>query len=322
MRNLDKLTAATRQGGFQAAYFLGDGNDFAWGLNVLLPIVLFVAIDRNRLSVRLASLMAVLAATFGIIGTQSRGATIALGAGLLYYWVFVARRKVLGFLAVSVMAVAVLAYAPAEYFERIEAMSSFEQDNSAMGRLQVWGAAIKMALDHPLGVGPGNFSSAYGRFYRPDAGDSLMVWGQGRWLSAHSVYFRVLGEYGVGGLALIVFLIVVNIGRNAQTRQVIRDAGGVEGVPDFLPGLLNMSLISYAVAAVFLGGLTYPHLYVLTALTVGTSRRVTAGLAALPMTAQVPKAPAIHLAPSSESAVSRRLTLGAPLRHGRSGAKA
>lgn len=143
-----------------------------------------------------------------------------------------------------------------------------------MARLQVWGASLKMALDHPFGVGAGNFSAAYGRFYRPGAEDSMIAWAQGRWLSAHSVYFRVLGEYGFIGLLMILAILFANVRQNFRTRAAIRAAGGVDGVPESLPGIINMSLVGYAVAGTFLGGLTYPYLYILSGLTVGTARRV------------------------------------------------
>ena len=43
--NLGKLMSGVRQGAFQGAHFLGDGNDFAWGLNVFLPLMLLLWIQ-------------------------------------------------------------------------------------------------------------------------------------------------------------------------------------------------------------------------------------------------------------------------------------
>ena len=70
--------------------------------------------------------------------------------------------------------------------------------HGALARLEAWGAAIKMSIDYPLGVGAGNFNSAFGRHYI-DLSNSRVGWGAQRWISAHRIYFKVLGEFGVLG---------------------------------------------------------------------------------------------------------------------------
>jgi hypothetical protein len=62
-----------------------------------------------------------------------------------------------------------------------------------------------MAFDYPLGVGAGNFNSAYGRFYRGNIDPK--AWGAARWISVHSIYFAVLAEYGFLGLFLWLFIL-------------------------------------------------------------------------------------------------------------------
>jgi len=102
----------------------------------------------------------------------------------LYYLFFVTRRRAVGLTVVGAAIAAVLVLAPAEYFNRMNTIAEYEEDGSAMGRIGAWTAATQMALDYPLGVGAGNFNTAYGRFYRPpDA--------KAKWVSAHSVYFKV-----------------------------------------------------------------------------------------------------------------------------------
>ena len=87
--------------------------------------------------------------------------------------------------------------APSGYFGRMGTVADYEEDNSAQQRLQAWGAALRMALDHPLGVGAGNFNSAYGRRYNPSTvgeGVSRVGWGNMRWISPHSIYFKPSGS--------------------------------------------------------------------------------------------------------------------------------
>lgn len=266
--NFHMFQQTVRAGFFKAGYFLGDGNDFAWSLNVALPMALFLAIYFKKPLFKVAALGAFLLLLIGIIGTQSRGATLALSAGLLYMWLMVSKKKVLGLVYVAIIFGVVAFLAPQGYFQRMQTIKSYEEDSSAMGRLTAWGHATEMALDHPLlGVGAGSFNSAYGRYYRKP-GDPV------RWISTHSVYFKILGEYGFGGVFVYLMIIIHTLILNRKTRRMIEEAPGKISVPVLWPEYLNMSTIGFSVAAMFLSGVNYPHLYILVALAMATARIV------------------------------------------------
>jgi probable O-glycosylation ligase (exosortase A-associated) len=272
LRNVEMLTSQERVGSFDAPYFMGDGNDFAWGMVIMLPIILNLVIGRRNAVVRLLGVCGVAACLFGVIGSGSRGAALGMGAAFLYYWMVMSRQKVLGALAIVVVAGGVLAFAPSTYFERLQTIGAYEEDNSAQGRLQVWGASIRMAVDYPLGVGAGNFSSAYGRYYIPSQGQNALVWGSQRWLAAHSIYFKVLGEYGLLGLLLLLAVLHANIRDNTASSRNPALAANSPGFSPTWPALLNMSIVGFAVCGAFLGGVSYPHLFLLSALTVAVRR--------------------------------------------------
>lgn len=270
-RNMDKLTATVRQGAFRSGYFLGDGNDFAWGLAIFLPMFFYLVVERHSILLRLLGVIGGLTALFGIIGTQSRGGTLAVGASVLYYICFVSKRRVIGIALLVVIAAGAVFMAPSTYVDRMRSVGEFEADNSARSRLQAWGAAVRMALDYPLGVGAGNFNSAYGRFYIPDAEHSQIVWASGRWISAHSVYFKALGEYGFPGLCLLLGILYTNLRQNLATRRRLL-AAAVPGVSPLWPAIVNVSIVAYAVAGTFLGGIAYPHIYLLSGLTIAAKK--------------------------------------------------
>lgn len=277
-RNVDKLSSSQRLGGFRAAYFLGDNNDFAWGCMVMLPIILNLAFGERGFITRMAGLAGALICVIGIVGTGSRGGTLGLAAAVLFYWAVMSRHKARGLLAVLVLAAGLAIFAPSGYFERMQTVGTYEQDNSALSRLQVWGAAVRMATDRPFGVGAGNFSAAYGRYYIPS--NSELSWGGTRWLSAHSIYFRVLGEYGFIGLGMLIWLIVTNMKDNIRSRRILISAGDKAPIPASWPALVTMALIGFAVCGTFLGGITYPHIFLLAGLTVRAKRLIAeAGLA-------------------------------------------
>ena len=124
-------------------------------------------VGKRSLFTRAFGAAGLLLSLVGIVGTESRGATIALVGCVLLFWATVAKRKLL-FVGVAVMGVvAVMLLAPPAYFARMNTLKNVDDDNSAQGRLRAWRAARQMALDYPLGVGANNFNSAYGRFYIP-----------------------------------------------------------------------------------------------------------------------------------------------------------
>ena len=268
-RNFHRLGASTRVGSFAAPYFMGDGNDFAWAMIVILPIALALVLVQRKTIPKLVGLGAAVACVLGIVGTQSRGATLGLAAAAMYGWWFVAKRRLLGAVAVVVLAIGVVVVAPAGYFSRMQTVAEYEEDNSAQARLQAWGAAIRMAVNRPLGVGAGNFNSAYGRYYNDPNG--RVGWGAARWISAHSIYFKVLGEYGFVGAAMLLWLIGASIRDNFVFRRLLRTSQGAP-LDEQWPAFLNMSIIGFAVAGAFLTGFNYPHLFLLSGLTLSIGR--------------------------------------------------
>lgn len=261
--NLHRFEEAARAGRFQnVGYFLGDGNDFAWSLVVVFAYALYLVSTSKSTLYRAIAFGAALIILIGVVGTKSRGATIALSAAMLYFLLFISKRKLAGLVVVTVVAMGVWLVAPSGYFERMETLSEYEEDSSAQGRLRAWGHAYQMALDHPfLGVGAGSFNSAYGRFYRqPDD--------PARWISTHSMYFKVMAEYGFTGLILFLSFLYLNFADNQRTARRLRTSPDGRVIPHTLPLYLNMALVGFVVAGTFLGGVEYPHLFLISAATI------------------------------------------------------
>jgi probable O-glycosylation ligase (exosortase A-associated) len=258
--NLDLILSSDRTIYFRASYFFGDGNDFAWGLNVIMPLVLYFALSSQRPWLKAVAAVGAFMLIMAIIGTQSRGASLAMLAGFLYFFLFITRKKMRMVIMGLIALMALLPFVPETYFSRMSTVTTFQEDTSATGRLQAWSRALEMAADHPvLGVGAGSFNSAYGRFYR-QPGDPA------RWISTHSVYFKVVAEYGFPGVLIILLVIYFGYRQNQQSAALLaRTPVDKRTIDPGFPLFLNQALVAYAVSALFLGGIEYPHLYVLTA---------------------------------------------------------
>ncbi|MEJ2612889.1 MAG: O-antigen ligase family protein [Candidatus Thiodiazotropha sp.] len=265
---MDKL-GAERVGSYKAGFFLGDGNDFAWSLNLTFPLALLLAATTKKILFKYLYFTSAAAIIVGIVGTQSRGATIALAVGLLYYLIFISTKKLAGILLLALIVLGVMLFSPSGYFDRMGTISSYEEDTSAMGRIKAWNTAIEMAVDHPiLGVGAGSFNSAYGRIYRKPS-DPV------RWISTHSIYFKVLAEYGFTGILIFLLIIWHSIKVNISTIKLIKEnQNNLIDITTLWPHCLIWSIICWAVNGVFLTGFSYPHLYLLTGISVALNRIV------------------------------------------------
>jgi probable O-glycosylation ligase (exosortase A-associated) len=203
-----------------------------------------------------------------VVGTQSRGGLLGMVSVAGYLWLR-SPRKLLALAPIAVAVLAVLVYAPGAFFERMESIGNYSQDGSAMGRIIAWKAAMRMFADNPVfGVGAGMFPVEFGTEYRPAGYENSP------WLTAHSMYFLVLGELGLPGIVTLLVLIVGNImASSALARPTVGRAGGpaAKGVTSDgrrMLYLLNGSMIGFAIAGAFLSVPYYPHLYILVALMV------------------------------------------------------
>ena len=153
---------------------------------------------------------------------------------------------------------------PEKWFDKMHTISSYEEDGSAMGRLNSWAFAINLAKDNPLtGGGYETFSSALFEVYAPIA--------QSR--DAHSIYFEVLGEHGFVGLFLFLLLMLLAWRTGSW---IIRNTKGYQDLmwASDLARMVHVSLVGYAVAGMFLGLAYFDLYYILIAILVVTRRLV------------------------------------------------
>lgn len=267
--------------------FLGDGNDFALSVDIVIPLCLFLFSDARSFRGKLFAGGSLLMLLLAVVATQSRGGTLALGAMAAYYWWKSPRKLVTSAGAVLALLVA-LAFAPPEYFDRMNTISEYETDGSAQGRITAWKAGTAMMLSNPVfGVGAGQFPANYTRFAP----------GEVRWKTAHSIYFLILGELGIPGIVLLLTIILHNLAANRRLATRIAATATEPPIRALrLLACLSASLIAFAVAGAFLSALYYPHMYVLAGL-LAAGRRI-AALEASPSAARALAAAPSRLAPA------------------------
>jgi probable O-glycosylation ligase (exosortase A-associated) len=224
--------------------FIADNNALAMALIMVLPLMRYLQLQTDSKLIRSGFYGLMVLTAFSIIGSQSRGAFLA-GVIMAAFLIWKSRQRflltmvVLGFMAVGAF------FVPQSWVDRMRSIQTFEEDGSALSRLEVWEFGIRVANDHPL-VG-GGFRVSYddGIYlkYIPDAR-------KGRGRNWHSVYFEILGELGYVGLLIYLSLMVAAWRSGSRTIALTRNKPELYWAND-LARMVQVSLIGFAVAGAF-----------------------------------------------------------------------
>lgn len=259
------LTDPTQRTYVRNVTFLGDGNDFALSAAIALPMCLYLYQSARGSLARGLYVIGGLALFGAILGTQSRGAALAIIAMVFYLWTLSqSKGKATVFIVAGL--IIVLAITSEAYISRVQSIAHYQEDGSAQGRLIAWGAGIEMALRRPLlGVGPGCFPLAFAGWGYSVPGIPMM--------NAHSVYFLALGELAWPGIAILLGLLWVLFRDNQSAIKSIPSGAGVEQLDNRrLLVCTTASIVAFAVAGAFLSVLYYPHLYVISGIVFAAHR--------------------------------------------------
>ncbi len=175
-----------------------NGNMLSAHFIMLLPIIGIMFLKGGWKTKLLCAISAVFILN-GLVLIRSRAAFLGLGAGAISAMVFsnkVGRNKIIILMLAGFIGGAALTNT--SFWERMKLISTdtAEMDTSARNRVDLWKAAIDMALDRPLGVGQANFHKLVGR-YNPSV--------KGK--DTHNTYLKGLAELGFQGFFVLLLLI-------------------------------------------------------------------------------------------------------------------
>jgi len=221
--------------------FIEGNNEFALALVMIIPLLRFfqLQIEKGWLHRGLSVAMVLCAAA--ALGSQSRGALLAIGAMGYFFWWRGKNKFALG-LGVLIVAAVLLSLMPDSWYDRMATIGTYQEDGSAMGRISAWWSAWNSAFHYPFGVG---FNSARAELFVLYARYDLTP------RAAHSIYFQVLGNHGFGGLFLFLGLLVSTWRTAGWLKAQKLDAPGTQWCAD-LGNLCQVSLIGYLVGGAFL----------------------------------------------------------------------
>jgi len=177
---------------------IADNNELALALNICLPMFYFLAQEEQSRIMSLAFRAGFVCSIVAIVLTYSRGGLLGL-AVVLFMLALQSRYKVRAAVAMALIGLLILAYAPETWMERMRTITMAPAtDPSALGRIRAWQLASDLATDYPL-TGGGFRTFTLQLYERYNLGGKFI-------LGPHSIYFQVLGEHGFVGLLLFLVL--------------------------------------------------------------------------------------------------------------------
>ena len=183
---------------------IGNSNDLAAHLIIVMPFLLFISMDRKRSPfLRFAMLPLIAYGVSVILGTASRGGLIALGGIFLFTMVSATpRQRVLATVAALVLAAVSFAILPGAALSRLGSLFGQEHreaEESADSRGYLFRTSVQYSFQHPVfGVGLGQFGNYEGN-------TSVSAGKLGNWHATHCSWTQISSECGIPALLLSIW---------------------------------------------------------------------------------------------------------------------
>jgi putative inorganic carbon (HCO3(-)) transporter len=206
---------------------------------------------------KLGLMAGMLLSAVAAIGSQSRGALVGLLLAGSVFW-FKSRKKLMSAVLVVVTAIVVIAVMPESWYQRMDTIETYSQDDSALGRINAWGTALNVANHRFFGGGFEMWHEQVFQLYGPDPSNVR---------DAHSIYFKVLGEHGYVGLLLFLALLAMTWFKCRAVIQLAKHRTDALWASD-LAAMIQVSMVAYMSAGAFLGLSYFDYIYHLVAVTV------------------------------------------------------
>jgi len=221
--------------------FIEDNNEFALSLVMTIPLLRFLQLQLQTGWRRHLMTLTMLLCAAAALGTQSRGALLAISAMTLVLW-WRGRSRLLGGLVMAVAAVSLLAFMPDSWQARMSSIGDYQEDRSALGRFSAWWNAFGIAKTHLFGVG---FNAARPELFARYSPYPDYVH------AAHSIYFQVMGNHGFIGLFIFLGIFVSTYFMAGSLRKLALGTPQAEWC-ETLGAMCQVSLIGYGVGGAFL----------------------------------------------------------------------
>lgn len=251
---------------------IADNNTLALALIMVVPLILYLSRQVKNIWFKKVLVLCTFLCIFSIIGSHSRGALLALCA-MGFLLVLKSRYKVIVLGSILVLAPVLVQFMPQAWMDRMKTIQTYQEDASAMGRLNAWNFAYNLAKERPF-VG-GGFETFRPHLFYQFAPEPE------RYHDSHSIYFEVLGEQGFMGLFIFLSIIGLSWRTCSKIRRTTAHVPELAWAHD-LSSMLQSSMMGYMIGGAFLGVAYFDLFYTLVAFLVLTQLEVNKVLKPIP----------------------------------------
>ena len=228
-------------------------NELAVALIIVVPLLYFmstqVALIRQlpyltwlpEKLTRSGLYVAILLCLISALGSHSRGALLAMAIMAALLWWRSKSKGMLGAVIVIMLMIG-LAFMPDGWTERMSTIGTYEEDTSAMGRINAWTMATNIANDRLLGAGFVTDLPAIYQTYAPNPNFVIV---------AHSIYFEILGEHGYIGLFIYLLFWLMTYRLAGRITQLSAGRDDLQWAYT-LGSMSKICIMSFAVGGAFL----------------------------------------------------------------------
>ncbi|MCG5502058.1 putative O-glycosylation ligase, exosortase A system-associated [Ectothiorhodospira lacustris] len=257
--------------------FIAGNTDLGLAMIMILPMLLIIArmfrenwvdlgiLSRSPKIAGYAAYSVFWLTAAAIIFTYSRGALLGLLA--IAPFMFLKMRRKGSLILAAVLAVTVIGVTlPERLVSRWQTIQTYEEDHSAMQRVQAWGVNWNMAMERPL------LGAGFNNVYIPDEvwvgyANFIGPWHPNTARVAHSLYFQVIGHHGFGGFAVFMTMILFTLLTLNRIRRQSRHIPGKEWMGQFA-WAMQVGFVGYLVAGAFLDRAYFDLMFAMVAITI------------------------------------------------------
>jgi putative inorganic carbon (HCO3(-)) transporter len=221
--------------------FIEENNSLALAVLMIIPLIIYLYNKEKNKWIKLALGGAVFFSFASAVGSQSRGALLAIIAIMGFFWLKTKNKLVTG-IAILILAGVGLNFMPESWHDRMNSIEHYEEDRSAMGRIDAWTYAINIANDRLTGGGFESWSQATYAIYSPEAFQNSV---------AHSIYFSVLADHGWIGLILFLMILFLTWQNLSEVIKIANNNSAFEE-QSMLSKMLKVSMVAYMTGGAFL----------------------------------------------------------------------
>ncbi|MCD2451806.1 putative O-glycosylation ligase, exosortase A system-associated [Methylicorpusculum oleiharenae] len=218
-----------------------DNNQFAVAMLMIIPLLLVWQKGSNHFWIKKGVLLSIPIIFAASLSSWSRGALLTMSA-LILMLIWNSKHKLLAIPLVLVSAFFVVDYLPQEWFGRMETLESYQEDESAMGRIEAWTDGWRHTLEHPF------------------TGSGFEGWMYVTNRDWHSSYVEMFAEHGFLAFGIWISMILGTIVNLTFLPKKTKEIEGMEWVAHYC-FMVRASLICYMLGTAFLGLAYWDLLY-------------------------------------------------------------